>query len=374
VTTPDLHADGRDVPAVHEDLRLSEPTTAPDRADVTKAETGTTTGVSDRDVSSTTRPGLAAVIYNPLKVNLGALTQAVAAEESAAGWPETLWFETSADDPGQGPAKQALEAGVTVVLVAGGDGTVRAVAEIVHGTDCALALLPSGTGNLLARNLNLVLDDLEQSIHAAFTGRDRAIDVVLIDIERADRTVDRHACLVMAGLGLDAKMLANTDHDLKAKVGWLAYVKALVVVGQDDNDLHFRYRLNRQPVQSMRAHTIMIGNCGSLPAEIVLLPDAVIDDGVFDIIVLQPQGVLGWMQIIAKVIWENGVLARTRLGRRFQTKDIDALNYATGTELTLRLHRPEDIELDGDEFGKAVAVKARIDPGSLTMWMPRVDA
>jgi diacylglycerol kinase (ATP) len=372
VTTADLHAEGRHVPAALEDLHPSEPTAAPDRADVT--ETGTAVGVGGTDPCSATRPGLAAVIYNPLKVDLPALTKAVAAEESAAGWPETLWFETSADDPGQGPARQALEAGASVVLVAGGDGTVRAVAEIVHGTDCALALLPSGTGNLLARNLKLVLDDLEQSIHVAFTGRDRAIDVVVIDIERADRTVDRHACLVMAGLGLDAKMLANTDHALKAKVGWLAYVKALVVVGQDHNDLHFRYRLNREPVQSMRAHTIMIGNCGSLPAEIVLLPDAVIDDGVFDIIVLQPQGVLGWMQIVAKVVWENGVLARTRLGRRFQTKDIDALNYATGTELILRLHRPENIELDGDEFGTAVAVKAGIDPGSLTMRIPGNDA
>ncbi|TFD70551.1 diacylglycerol/lipid kinase family protein [Cryobacterium fucosi] len=318
----------------------------------------------------TARPGLAAVVYNPIKVDLAALKSAVAAEESAAGWPETLWFETSADDPGQGPARQALEAGASVIIVAGGDGTVRAVAEIVHGTDCSLALLPSGTGNLLARNLKLVLDDPEQSIHAAFTGFDRAIDVAMIEIERGDRTVDRHAYLVMAGLGLDAKMLANTDDALKAKVGWLAYVKALAAVGQDKNDLHFRYSLNKQPTQSMRAHTIMVGNCGSLPAKIVLLPDAAVDDGVFDIVVLKPEGVLGWLQIVSKVIWENGVLARTPLGRKFQTKDVDALNYATGTELILRLHRPEEIELDGDEFGKAVALKTWIDPGSLTVRVP----
>ncbi len=318
----------------------------------------------------TTGPGLAAVVYNPIKVDLAALKSAVAAEESAAGWPETLWFETSAEDPGQGPATQALEAGASVVIVAGGDGTVRAVAEVVHGTDSALALLPSGTGNLLARNLKLVLDDPEQSIHAAFTGFDRAIDVAMIDIERDDRSVDRHAYLVMAGLGLDAKMLANTDDALKAKVGWLAYVKALVAVGQDKDDLRFRYSLNKQPTQSMRAHTIMVGNCGSLPAKIVLLPDAAVDDGVFDIVVLKPEGVLGWVQILSKVIWENGVLARTRLGRRFQTKDVAALNYATGTELVLRLHRPEEIELDGDEFGQAVALKTWIDPGSLTVRVP----
>ena len=73
-----------------------------------------------------------------------------------------------------------------MIIVAGGDGTVRAVAEAVRDHDVALALLPSGTGNLLARNLDLTLDDLEHSIHSAFTGEDRKIDVGVIEMRRAD--------------------------------------------------------------------------------------------------------------------------------------------------------------------------------------------
>ncbi|HSP53709.1 MAG TPA: diacylglycerol kinase family protein, partial [Cryobacterium sp.] len=249
---------------------------------------------------------LAAVVYNPVKVNVDEIRDAVEAEQTAAGWPETLWFETSAEDPGQGPARKAIKAGATMIIVAGGDGTVRAVAEAVHGTDCALALLPSGTGNLLARNLQLPLEDARQALHIAFAGQDRVIDVCLIDIERANRSVDRHTYLVMAGLGLDAKMLANTDDALKAKAGWLAYVKALIAVGKDDSELRFRYKLNGKPEQSLRAHTIMIGNCGSLPASIELIPDAALDDGAFDVVVLKPQNLGGWVQIITKVIWENG--------------------------------------------------------------------
>ncbi|TFD76123.1 diacylglycerol kinase [Cryobacterium sp. Sr8] len=320
---------------------------------------------------SAPRKGLAAVVYNPIKVDLDMLKRLVGGEQTAAGWPETLWLETSEDDPGQGQAREAIEAGASVILVAGGDGTVRAVGEVVHGTDCALALLPSGTGNLLARNLKLVLDDLELSVRSAFTGRDRTIDVVLIDIEREDKSVDRHTYLVMAGLGLDAKMLANTDDDLKKKAGWLAYVKALLAVGKDSRDLHFRYRLNKKPEQSLRAHTIMIGNCGSLPAKIELLPDAALDDGLFDIVVLKPKGVWGWLQILSKVIWENGVLSRIRHGHKLRTREVDALNYATGTELVLRLHHPEEIELDGDGFGKAIALKAWIEPGSLIIRVPQ---
>ncbi|TFC81329.1 diacylglycerol kinase [Cryobacterium cheniae] len=331
----------------------------------------TSTAVNHDDLTDdTTAPKLAAVVYNPVKVDIDDLRGAVEAEQTAAGWPETLWFETSAEDPGQGQARQALEAGASVIIVAGGDGTVRAVAEVVHGTDCAVALLPSGTGNLLARNLQLPLDDAALSLHTAFAGQDRAIDVCLIDIERADRTIDRHTYLVMAGLGLDAKMLANTDDALKAKAGWLAYVKALVAVGKDDSELRFRYRLNKQPEQSLRAHTIMVGNCGSLPASIELIPDAALDDGLFDVVVLKPEGFGGWLQIMTKVIWENGVLSRTKFGRKLRTGEVDALNYATGTELVLRLHGPEEIELDGDGFGTAVALKTWVEAGSLTVRVP----
>ena len=315
---------------------------------------------------------VAAVVYNPVKVDLDALRAAVAAEENAAGWGETLWFETTKDDPGQGPTKEAISAGASLVIAAGGDGTVRAVAEALHDSEVPLALLPSGTGNLLARNLDLTLDDVGSALETAFRGRDRKIDLGLIRIRHDDSTVTQHAYLVMAGLGLDAKMLAATDDDLKAKVGWLAYVRAIATVLRDKNQLRIRYRLDGGHTHSVRAHTIMIGNCGSLPGNILLLPDAAVDDGQFDVVVLRPEGFIGWVQIMVKIFWENGVMRRTTVGRKLMglTKEVRALNYLTGSELVMRLSQPEKIELDGDEFGSAVAVKTWIDPGALTVRMP----
>jgi diacylglycerol kinase (ATP) len=333
------------------------------------AETERTGDEQSNDTVATQRR-LAAVVYNPIKVDVDAIRVAVAREESEAGWEETLWFETSAEDPGQGPAKEAIEAGATLIIAAGGDGTVRAVAEAIHGADVTLALLPSGTGNLLARNLKLTLDDLDHSIRSAFTGTDRAIDVALIKIRREDDSVDQHAYLVMAGLGIDAKMIANTDDDLKAKAGWLAYVKAIALVFRDKNSLHFRYRLDDSHIRTVRAHTIMVGNCGSLPANILLMPEAAVDDGVFDVLILKPKSVFGWIQIAGKVFWENGVVRRTKIGRKLPESNVDALNYKTGTELSLRLNRPEEIELDGDGFGKAIAFKTWLDAGGLTVRVP----
>ena len=317
-----------------------------------------------------TESRFAAMVYNPVKVDLEALKAAVAAEELAAGWGETLWLETTEKDPGPG---QARDKGATVIIAAGGDGTVRAVAQELRGSGVPLALLPSGTGNLLARNLNLTLNDVPNALETAFRGENRPIDMGVVDVRAEAGDVTRLAYLVMVGFGLDAKMLANTDDELKKRAGWLAYVKAIVQVLRDRNELRFRFRLDGGQARSVRAHTIMIGNCGSLPANILLLPEAAIDDGEFDIVVLRPEGFIGWLQITLKVFWENGVLRRTTAGRKFLAKgerEIRALNYLKGSELTMRLSRPEEIELDGDGFGKAVAIRTWVDPRALVVRVP----
>jgi diacylglycerol kinase (ATP) len=314
----------------------------------------------------------AAVVYNPIKVDLEALKAAVVKHEATGGWGATLWLPTSEEDAGQGQTKEALESGASMVIAAGGDGTVRAVAEAMVDGDASLALLPSGTGNLLARNLHLTLGDLDHSLETAFEGVDRSVDVGRIEIERDDRSKSRHVFVVMAGLGIDAKMLAATSDELKKHIGWLAYVGALMTALRDKNQLRLRYSLDGSPTRAIRAHTIIVGNCGLLPANILLLPDAAVDDGLFDIVLLRPKGIFGWAQIIGKVLWENGVLRRSEAGRKLLslTKDARALRYVKGREVILRLDRAHDIELDGDSFGTALALKTWVDAGGLTVRVP----
>lgn len=310
---------------------------------------------------------IAAVVYNPVKVDLDTLKATVEEEARRAGWAESLWFETSVDDPGQEATRRALEHDVDLVIVAGGDGTVRAVVEAAVEHDVPLALLPSGTGNLLARNLEMSLDDVPGSVRAAFAGNERRIDVGMVRIERDDRTRDEHAFVVMTGLGLDAKMIANTDEDLKKKAGWLAYLKAIVTSLRDRDELHVRFRLDEGKAYRATIHTLIVANCGSLPANILLMPAAVLDDGLFDLLMARPGGPIGWIRTFAKVVWFNQVVRRTRTGRELagpQSSDRD-LHYDTATGFTARFSRPEEIELDGDGFGRAVAFKAWILPRAL---------
>src|SRR5699024_3405380 len=142
---------------------------------------------------------------------------------------EPLWLETTVEDPGTGQARAALEAGAEVVVAAGGGGTVRAVATALQGTGTPLGLLPVRTGNLLARHLDIPVTDLARSLEIALEGRDRPIDVAWLRVTDAPSGDDAaevdtdHIFLVIAGIGFDAAMIADTDTTLKAKVGWIAY-------------------------------------------------------------------------------------------------------------------------------------------------------
>ena len=315
----------------------------------------------------------AAVVYNPVKVELKKLRKSVTAATKSAGWAETVWFETSEDDPGQGVTASALRRGADVVLAAGGDGTVRAVAEALRGTGVPLAVLPSGTGNLLARNLDLPLSNLDASVGAAFTGDAHPIDLGVAEITRPDGVTSEHAFPVMAGLGLDAKMIKNPSTRLKKAVGWLAYIDGIARSLPELKPVRVHFRLDREIVRSMNVHTIIVGNCGVLPGGFLLMPDAKPDDGILDVAALRPRGPFGWAKVWQKVAWENGVLRKSAIGRKIidLSKDVRDVTYFTTRDLTMTVDVPQEFQLDGDEFGVAASVHTWVDAGALTVMVPR---
>lgn len=306
--------------------------------------------------------GLLAVVYNPIKVDLDALTEAVGRREREHGWPPSLWLETSEDDPGCGMAGEAVAKGATVVLAAGGDGTVRGVAEGLRDTGTSLALLPMGTGNLLARNLGMDVTDPEYAVALAFTGEDRPIDLGIADFFRESGERERRAFLVMAGVGLDAQMIVNTDDGLKKKAGWLAYVKAITTSLPGGRRLKLTVRLDGHYTFRTRAHTLLVGNCGELVGNIPLLPDARIDDGKLDLVTLRPKGPVGWAQILWQVLVMHKVLRRQDRGVRIAGKGSKhALRYRTAQRVDVKLTEPEPVELDGDLFGDVTGFTVQVD-------------
>lgn len=315
----------------------------------------------------------ATVVYNPVKVNVDSVKKHFTDAAAQHGWAPPTFVETSAEDPGVAMAQDAVAAGASLVVAAGGDGTVRCVAEGLRDSGIPLALVPSGTGNLLARNLDIPLNSIAQAATAAFAGETRTIDLGLAEVKDADGKTSEHVFLVMAGMGIDAQMIANTNDDLKKTVGWLAYADAVVRSFSGLKPFRIRYQLADSPSHSAHVSTILIANCGTLPAGIELLPDAKIDDGLLDVAVLQPKGMLGWFQVWRKVRWENGVLRRSSIGRRIITategKD-STVTYLRSRTVTVRPDEGQELELDGDEFGVATAARFTVDHGALLVKVP----
>ncbi len=315
----------------------------------------------------------AALVYNPTKVEADELRATVTRLADEAGWAEPLFYETTVDDLGDDVTRQALDEGVDAVLVAGGDGTVRAVSEAMAGSGVPLTIVPSGTGNLLARNLKLPLDDGETMIRATFDGDSLAMDIGWSELRRADGEVEEHAFVVMGGIGLDAAMIANTNPQLKKSVGWVAYVDGAARSLANAKPFRVMYQLPGGRLHSARVQSVLFANCGKLPAGLDLIPEASIADGALDIAIFQPKGALGWIFVWRRVAWDNSVLRKFRAGRRMlslRTKD-NAVRYSRGGGIEIGTGDAQPVQLDGDEFGSAVHVRVRLDAGALVVAVPR---
>ncbi len=346
----------------------------PDTAD---GETGearqvTAEGEQATMAAAPTARSRAALIYNPIKVDPERLRTRVAELAAEAEWAEPLFFETTVDDLGDDAARAALHEGADAILVAGGDGTVRAVAEALTDTGVPLTIVPSGTGNLLARNLDLPLADTDAMIRATFAGEVAGVDVGVARLRRPDGSTEEHGFVVMAGMGLDAAMIANTRPELKKTVGWVAYVDGAARSLVTAKPFRVVYQLDEHRLHAARVQSILFANCGALPAGIALIPEASISDGLLDVAIIQPAGVLGWLGVWRKIWWDNSFLRRFRAGRRvLERRGRDtSVHYRQGVQIETATSPAQPVELDGDEFGEATRIHCRIVAGGLKVAVP----
>ena len=291
-----------------------------------------------------------AVVYNPTKVSdafRGLLTERL----GAAGWTEPLWLETAEDDPGHSMTAKAVAEEVDRVIAAGGDGTVRIVADGLAGTGIPLGIVPAGTGNLLARNLEIPLAEAD-AIEVALGERTRTIDLIEVSV---DNKASEHFA-VMAGSGIDAMIMDETNPDLKAKIGSAAYfVAAARAVGRLPMDLTIKVDQNK--VHRRRAMICLVGNVSDLTANITLIPGARYDDGFLNVYVASPHRFTHWVRVLIRLV--------TR-----RSRDDDRVDQWTGKRVEIRLQEPDSYQLDGDVVGEFTKMVAEVQPGALTVCIP----
>ena len=296
-------------------------------------------------------PSVAFVVNRTLVRDPGRFLRRCRAAAQAAGW-EPVFAETSPADGGLGLARQAIAAGASLVFAAGGDGTVRACAQALAGTGIPLAIVPLGTANLAARALRIPAR-AGRAIDAGLRGRDRAIDVATADLGDGDEI----SFTAMAGIGLDAAVVAAAGAPDKRRLGWVAYAVAglthLSVPAAD-----FTVRLDGEAPLRRRARCVVVGNAGLLPGGFVLLPEARLDDGRLDVGILAPSGALGWPRAAARVLTRSRRQDLTL--ERFQARRVEIA-------ATVELPR----QVDGEIVAAGRTLTVSVYPGALTVRQPR---
>jgi diacylglycerol kinase family enzyme len=291
--------------------------------------------------------GQVVVVAHPETVDLAELRRRAGEVASAHGLDLLRVDSTTPEDPGTDVARSAIADGCSLVVCCGGDGTVRAVAAALAGTGVALGIVPTGTGNLLARNLGLPAE-LPDALEVAIGGQDRRLDCGRIGDE---------VFLIMAGMGLDAAMVGDAPPGLKKVLGWPAYV----VSGARhllDPSMRLRYRLDGGAWQHGRARSVVIGNVGALQAGVTLFPDADPSDGLLEVALLSPRSPREWGRLGVRLM-------------RGSRGDVAHLQRHRFRELELEAQQEQAHELDGDVVGRVRSLSVAVDPGALTVRVPR---
>lgn len=328
------------------------------------------------------------VIYNPSKISrMHELRKLVTITARQAGLGEPVFVETAPDSLGTEQAASAVAAGAELVLAAGGDGTVRAVAAGMAGTDVPLAILPFGTGNLLGRNINVPPDDMQEAVDIAFFGMETKIDIAWMKVAGVDGELelkpegsflndahrallekrgahvpddDEYAFIVIAGQGWDARIMSGTNSQLKERVGWGAYVvsgaKALTAP-----KMRSFLTLDKNKKYVIDGRSLLFANCSSLLIGVVLAPEAKLDDGLLDVASLETSnGILGWLDLFTKIGAQGaGVKSDTLPGTAGR------LDFVQATEAHSVVKDAHPIQLDGDFLGYAREMNVRVDKQAL---------
>lgn len=278
-----------------------------------------------------------------------AITTALERRGFAADFPQA----SSAEDATR-LLRAAQSDGYELVVVAGGDGSVRLGVNALAGGDVPMAIVPMGTGNLLAATLGVPRDPLIAAERLT-TAAPVVIDTGLLTL---DGGTERFA--VAAGMGFDARVMSGTSSAAKARFGVLAYfatvLRLVASLPVADAEIVVDGRPHELPTVA-----VLVANCGQIVPGL-LGPRAVLDpsDGLLDVIAIRGGPWLTKVPIAATSALHSLLRIDAQSGGH-------SLRLR-GTNVTVRTNPPEPIEVDGDLLAAASgAFSASVQPRSLTV-------
>lgn len=227
------------------------------------------------------------------------------------------------------------------VVAVGGDGTIKSVAEHLVDTGIPLGILPAGSANGMARELNIP-QDIDGSLQLLIDGQNRPIDCI---------DVNGELCIHLSDIGLNAQLVRYYQrNNLRGKLG---YLKSVVNVLRQRRLLKVSINLDDDCVQRA-AFMIVLANARMYGTGAVINPDGDPSDGRFEIVVFRRLPI--WT--IVKLFW------------RYQPFDTKSIEVFPATSIRIETHRKTYFQVDGEYQGRVTEINAKIRPGALMMRLP----
>lgn len=263
-----------------------------------------------------------------------------------AGWSVSIEQSQGRGDATR-IARNAVEAGLDAVLVAGGDGTLNEAIQALANTDTALGYLPYGTVNIWARELKIPLDP-RQATQSILDGRTVSVDLGI---------ANGRYFLLMAGLGFDGEVVrrARSLERHKARFGVLPYVAAglTTVPRYWGSDIELRYD---GVIRKVQALMLVIGNTRLYGGLFHITPDAVANDGWLDLCIIKGKGPMAMVRQSLPML----------LSRSISHADVETVRVRS---LSVQTSPPAAFQLDGELVG-TTPVNFGIAPGALRAIVP----
>jgi diacylglycerol kinase (ATP) len=228
-------------------------------------------------------------------------------------------------------------------IVAGGDGTIKLVAEALEDQDIIYGILPSGSANGLAKDLNLP-DGLEENLQIAFYETAKAIDII---------SINGMKCLHLSDIGLNANLIKNYEEgSIRGKLGYAFHTIKTLAENVEPLQATIEYDQKRFETE---ANVIIIANSQKYGTGVVINPNGKINDGKFEIVVFRN---LDWL-MVGKILLGNMPIE----GADIEIFSTQKARISTST--------PVDFQIDGEYCEQITELDIQILPHRIKIAVPK---
>ncbi|QHI67960.1 diacylglycerol/lipid kinase family protein [Tichowtungia aerotolerans] len=257
----------------------------------------------------------------------------------------TIQFSKSKED-GQDKVKRAVDEGVHTLLVAGGDGMINSIGSVLIGSDVALGVIPTGSGNGLARHFDIPLDP-SAAVAALARAEAKAIDVGF---------ANDLPFFITCSLAWDAA-LVNTFEKSPVR-GILPYVFAAVYEFFEYHPQPFTLQLDEETeIQIEDPQLCTIANLSQYGGGAQIAPGAKADDGQLQLVVIRRRNFAKVLPMVGKIF--DGTIDRLR--------EIETHSFH---KLTVHRQKEGPMQLDGELLSAPAEVHIRVQPRALNVLVP----